>query len=104
MTLLIMSPPSLFLSRRPRGLDRCGYVYMFSKLTTDSGSASDSIPLASLDGGSNIMRRKYGKLGSTLRSVITAHPKLVSAGEGSATPRLVVRGQDTFHKFMKTAP
>ena len=40
----------------------------------------------------------------TLRSVITAHPKLVSAGEGSATPRLVVRGQDTFHKFMKTAP
>ena len=40
----------------------------------------------------------------TLQKVVSAHPKLASAGEGSATPRLVVRGQDTFHKIMKTAP
>jgi len=40
----------------------------------------------------------------TLQKVVSAHPKLTAAGEGSATPRVVVRGQDTFHKFMKTAP
>ena len=41
---------------------------------------------------------------ATLQSVVSEHPKLVSAGEGSATPKLVVRGQDTFNRIMKTAP
>jgi len=39
-----------------------------------------------------------------LQRVVAEHPKLTSAGEGTATPRFVVRGQDTFNKFMKTAP
>lgn len=39
-----------------------------------------------------------------LQRVVAEHPKLASAGEGTATPRFVVRGQDTFNKFMKTAP
>ena len=39
-----------------------------------------------------------------LQGVVSEHPKLVPSGEGSATPKLVVRGQDTFSKFIKTAP
>lgn len=41
---------------------------------------------------------------AVLESVVAAHPRLGKAGEGSARPTLVVRGQDTFQRFMKTAP
>lgn len=41
---------------------------------------------------------------STLNRVVTAHPKLKGAGEGHATPRLVVRMQDRWTRIMKTAP
>lgn len=41
---------------------------------------------------------------STLARVVAEHPKLVSAGEGSATPRTVVKAQEKFSEFMKVAP
>ena len=39
-----------------------------------------------------------------LRKVVSEHPKLKEAGDGPATPRVVVRLQDKFTTFMKTAP
>ena len=39
-----------------------------------------------------------------LRRVADTHPKLRPAGEGAATPRVVVRAQDKFTEFMKVAP
>ena len=39
-----------------------------------------------------------------LDRVVAAHPKLTEAGEGTATPRLVVRFQDRWSRFMKVAP
>lgn len=39
-----------------------------------------------------------------LQKVVDAHPRLKNAGEGSATPRWVVKGQDLFKKTMKTLP
>lgn len=39
-----------------------------------------------------------------LQKVVSAHPRLKMAGEGAATPRWVVKGQDTFRKAMKTLP
>ena len=41
---------------------------------------------------------------ATLRSVVSRHPRLENAGEGPATPRIVVRFQDKFASFMKLAP
>jgi len=41
---------------------------------------------------------------SILQRVVTSHPKLKDAGEGHSTPRMVVRLQDTWTRFMKTAP
>lgn len=41
---------------------------------------------------------------AALDSVVDAHPGLRRAGEGAARPTLVVRGQETFQRFMKTAP
>ncbi len=40
----------------------------------------------------------------TLRDITGQHPKLVPAGEGAATPRMVVKAQEKFSEFMKTAP
>lgn len=39
-----------------------------------------------------------------MRSVVARHPKLQAAGDGPATPRMVVRMQDKFTTFMKVAP
>jgi hypothetical protein len=39
-----------------------------------------------------------------LSRVTSEHPKLQAAGEGAATPRVVVRLQDGFSQFMKVAP
>lgn len=39
-----------------------------------------------------------------LRTVTGHHPKLVEAGEGESTPRLVVRFQDKWSRFMELAP
>lgn len=39
-----------------------------------------------------------------LRQVVSDHPKLQDAGEGSATPKAVVSAQNVFSRFMKTAP
>ena len=39
-----------------------------------------------------------------LNAMVDTHPKLSRAAEGSARPALVVRGQDTFQRFMKAAP
>ena len=41
---------------------------------------------------------------ATLQKVVEAHPKLVDAGEGSATPGWVVGAQNSFARFMKAAP
>jgi hypothetical protein len=41
---------------------------------------------------------------ATLLRVVAAHPKLKTAGDGPATPRVVVRMQDKFMTFMKLAP
>ena len=41
---------------------------------------------------------------TVLRQVAADHPKLQPAGDGPATPRFVVRFQDKFTTFMKTAP
>ncbi len=41
---------------------------------------------------------------SSLRHVVTAHPKLQTAGEGASTPRWVVTAQNTFMRFMHLAP
>ncbi len=41
---------------------------------------------------------------ATLQGVVSRHPKLEDAGEGPATPRIVVRFQDKFASFMKLAP
>ncbi len=40
----------------------------------------------------------------SLRRVVASYPGLRDAGEGEATPRLVVRFQDKFHRFMQLAP
>ena len=40
----------------------------------------------------------------TLRRITSQHPKLSAAGEGTATPRVVVKAQEKFSDFMKTAP
>lgn len=39
-----------------------------------------------------------------LRKVVAEHSKLQSAGEGPATPKVVVRLQEGFTQFMKVAP
>jgi len=39
-----------------------------------------------------------------LKQVVSGHPKLKAAGEGAATPRVVVRLQEGFTQFMKVAP
>lgn len=39
-----------------------------------------------------------------LDRVVSEHPKLTDAGEGAATPRMVVRLQDRWTRFMKVAP
>lgn len=39
-----------------------------------------------------------------LQSVVSNHPRLQMAGDGAATPRIVVRGQDVFKKTMKSLP
>lgn len=39
-----------------------------------------------------------------LKRVVSEHPKLQEAGEGGSTPRLVVKAQDMFSRFMHTAP
>ena len=41
---------------------------------------------------------------TTLRTVVKNHPKLQDAGEGGSTPRMVVRMQDKWSRFMKLAP
>lgn len=41
---------------------------------------------------------------SILRSVVSEHPKLQDAGEGSSTPRWVVSAQNLYSRFMRTAP
>ncbi|MEM1154164.1 MAG: NAD/FAD-utilizing enzyme [Pseudomonadota bacterium] len=41
---------------------------------------------------------------ATLHEVTAAHPALTPAGEGASTPRLVVRFQDLWTRFMKVAP
>ncbi len=41
---------------------------------------------------------------SILQQVVNDHPRLKMAGEGAATPRWVVRGQDTFKKTMDSLP
>ena len=40
----------------------------------------------------------------TLRSIVDQHPKLTPAGEGAATPKVVVKAQEKFSDFMKVAP
>lgn len=39
-----------------------------------------------------------------LRKVVAGHPRLKDAGEGQSTPRMVVRFQDRWSRFMKVAP
>ncbi len=41
---------------------------------------------------------------STLRAVARNHPMLRAAGQGESTPRMVVRFQDKWSRFMKLAP
>jgi hypothetical protein len=41
---------------------------------------------------------------SALHAVVRNHPKLRAAGEGGSTPRMVVRLQDRWSRFMKLAP
>ncbi len=41
---------------------------------------------------------------SVLQSTMDQYPHIQPAGQGAATPRFVVRGQDSFNRFMKTAP
>ena len=41
---------------------------------------------------------------SILSNVVTAHPKLQTAGEGASTPRWVVTAQNTFVRFIHLAP
>jgi hypothetical protein len=40
----------------------------------------------------------------TLRKIASQHPKLSAAGEGTATPRVVVKAQEKFSGIMKTLP
>jgi hypothetical protein len=40
----------------------------------------------------------------TLRTIAEQHPKLTPAGEGTATPKVVVKAQEKFSDFMKVAP
>ena len=40
----------------------------------------------------------------TLRSIVDQHPRLTPAGEGAATPKVVVKAQEKFSDFMKVAP
>jgi hypothetical protein len=39
-----------------------------------------------------------------LQRIVGQHPKLTLAGEGSATPKVVVMAQEKFSDFMKVAP
>jgi hypothetical protein len=39
-----------------------------------------------------------------LRRIVASHPRLQVAGEGEATPRMVVRLQDKWSRFLKQAP
>lgn len=41
---------------------------------------------------------------SILQSVVTAHPKLQDAGEGTSTPRWVITAQTKFARFMHLTP
>lgn len=41
---------------------------------------------------------------SILQGVVSDHPKLQTAGEGSSTPRWVVGAQNKFSRFMQLAP
>ena len=40
----------------------------------------------------------------TLKRITEQHPKLQVAGEGAATPKVVVKAQEKFSDFMKVAP
>jgi hypothetical protein len=40
----------------------------------------------------------------TLRNIVDQHPRLTPAGEGAATPKVVVKAQEKFSDFMKVAP
>jgi len=41
---------------------------------------------------------------NALQSVFKAHPRLKNVGKGSSAPKLVVRAQQWFHRFMRWAP
>lgn len=41
---------------------------------------------------------------SVLQSVVEAHPKLVTAGDGNASPQWVVGAHKRFHRFVRWAP
>lgn len=41
---------------------------------------------------------------SPMQAVLRAHPHLKNVGTGSSAPRMIVRGQQWFHRFMKWAP
>ena len=58
-----------------------------------------------LDSGKHVLFVDVGpEQESILDKVVTAHPKLTEAGEGEATPRMVVGLQDRWTRFMKVAP
>ena len=41
---------------------------------------------------------------AALARIVTAHPRLKNAGEGAATPKVVVEAQKKFHDTMQTLP
>jgi hypothetical protein len=41
---------------------------------------------------------------ATLKGIVDQHPRLTPAGEGAATPKVVVKAQEKFSDFMKVAP
>ena len=41
---------------------------------------------------------------TALEQVLKAHPHLKSVGKGSSAPRVIVWGQQLFHRFMRWAP
>jgi len=41
---------------------------------------------------------------SALAQIVSAHPGLMAAGEGTATPKVVVEAQKKFHNAMETLP
>ena len=41
---------------------------------------------------------------AALSQIVNAHPRLQAAGEGTATPKVVVEAQKKFHDVMETLP